>query len=194
MSANAFEHGHLFARRLTTNGAEGGFVQQKAERDSSPFVTPLAGARVAPKGERPLAFALDDKSRMSADYPKLLGDAAAVAARLKELRSPHVAPLTAFVEELRGEAGPGADVPYFDPWDGGVDATILFLLEAPGPKAVRSGFVSRNNPDETAKTFFELTVEAGLDRREQLSGTQFRGTSAMVRRYGQLLPRTSQTD
>ena len=58
-----------------------------------------------------------------------------------------------------------APVPYFDPWDGGVEATTLFLLEAPGPKAVHSGFVSRNNPDETAKNFFELNIEAGIDRK-----------------------------
>ena len=105
---------------------------------------------------------------MNSDRPKLLADAAAVAARLKELRAPHVAPLTAFVEELRREVGPGADVPYFDPWDGGVEATTLFLLEAPGPRAVRSGFVSRNNPDETAKNFYELSMEAGIDRKNTI--------------------------
>ncbi|MEQ1795399.1 MAG: uracil-DNA glycosylase [Nitrospira sp.] len=102
---------------------------------------------------------------MSTDRPKLLGDATAVAVRMKELRAPHIAPLTSFVEDLRAEAGPGAEVPYFDPWDGGVEATTLFLLEAPGAKAVHSGFVSRNNPDETAKNFFELNVEAGINRK-----------------------------
>lgn len=71
---------------------------------------------------------------MNADRPKLLADAGAVAARMKELRAPHMAALTAFVEELRAEAGHGVEVPYFDPWDGGVEATILFLLEAPGPR------------------------------------------------------------
>lgn len=105
---------------------------------------------------------------MNTDCPKLLGDAAAVTARMKELRAPHIAPLTAFVEQLRADAGPGAEVPYFDPWDGGVEATTLFLLEAPGPRAVRSGFVSRNNPDETAKNFYELSAEAGLDRRQTI--------------------------
>jgi hypothetical protein len=38
------------------------------------------------------------------------------------------------------------------------------LLEAPGGRAVGSGFVSRNNPDETAKNFFLLNQEAGLPR------------------------------
>lgn len=106
---------------------------------------------------------------MSSDRPKLLGDAAAVTARMKELNAPHVVPLTTFVDELRAEVGPGAAVPYFDPWDGGIEATILFLLEAPGPRAVQSGFVSRNNPDETAKNFFELNVEAGIDRKRTVT-------------------------
>jgi uracil-DNA glycosylase len=102
------------------------------------------------------------------DAPKLLGDAQARADRLKQLHEPHIAPLTAFVEQLRLEAGPGAGIPYFDPWDGGVNADTLFLLEAPGPKAVQSGFISRNNPDETAKNMFELCREAGLDRKTMI--------------------------
>ena len=102
---------------------------------------------------------------MITDRPKLLGDPAAVAARLNQLHEPHIAPLTRFVETLRREAGPSAAVPYFDPWDGGVAAEVLMLFEAPGPKAVKSGFISRNNPDETAKNFFELSMEAGLERK-----------------------------
>jgi uracil-DNA glycosylase len=46
-----------------------------------------------------------------------------------------------------------------------VDAQVLLLLDAPGPRAVKSGFVSRNNPDETAKNFFEINLAAGLDRK-----------------------------
>lgn len=109
---------------------------------------------------------LNDSIGMNTGLPKLLGVDEAVAARMGELRAPHIAPLTAFVEELRAEAGSGAQVPYFDPWDGGIEATALFLLEAPGRKAVLSGFVSRDNPDETAKNFFELNVEAGIDRKK----------------------------
>jgi len=103
---------------------------------------------------------------MITDRPKLLGDTTAIHDRLDELQAPHIAPLTAFVEDLRLEVGTEAKIPYFDPWDGGVDATVLFLLEAPGPKAVRSGFVSRNNPDESAKNFHELSAEAGIDRKK----------------------------
>ena len=102
---------------------------------------------------------------MFTDTPKLLGDIRAKAERMQLLRNPHIAPLTDYVEQLRLEAGPGAGIPYFDPWDGGIDAEALFLLEAPGAKAVSSGFVSRNNPDETAKNIFQLCQEAGLERK-----------------------------
>src|ERR1700693_922700 len=102
---------------------------------------------------------------MLTDRPKLLGDPEARQARLGELHEPHIAPLTAVVQTLRQEVGKDAHIPYFDPWDGGDEAQVLMLLEAPGPRAVRSGFVSRNNPDETAKNFFEINVAAGLERK-----------------------------
>lgn len=79
------------------------------------------------------------------------------------------------------------DVPFFDPCDGGIEARALFLLEAPGRRAKGSGFVSRNNPDETAKNTFELQREAGLPRRSVVlwnivpwyvgSGGKIRGVS-----------------
>ncbi len=96
---------------------------------------------------------------------KLLRDPVARGQRLASLELPHVAPLTAFVRALREETGPEYSIPFFDPADGGQDAEILFLLEAPGPQAVRSGFVSRDNPDETAKNFLLLCEQAGIDRR-----------------------------
>ncbi|WP_430226941.1 uracil-DNA glycosylase [Paraburkholderia tropica] len=102
------------------------------------------------------------------DRPKSLGDAAVKATRIRQLHEPHVAPLTAYVEELRLEAGPGADIPDFDPWDAGIDAEILFLLEAPGARAVASTFVSRNNPDETAKNMFLLHQDACIPRARTL--------------------------
>ena len=99
------------------------------------------------------------------DIPKILGDPAAVKARLAKLDEPHVAPLTAFVRKLRVERGRPDCVPYFDPADGGVEAEFLFVLLSPGSKAIGSGFISRNNPDETAKNIFTLTREAGIDRK-----------------------------
>ena len=103
------------------------------------------------------------------DRPKLLADPAACAAQTKQLREPHIAPLTVFVEALRAQVGPDLSIPNFDPWDGGIDAEILYLLEAPGPKAVLSGFISRNNPDETAKNFFELNAEAKVPRKRTVT-------------------------
>lgn len=96
--------------------------------------------------------------------PKSLGLLSARLSRLASIDAPHVSPLTDFVRSLREEMGSECGIPHFDPLDGGVQADCLFLLEAPGPKAVASGFVSRNNPDETAKNFLELSVAAGLDR------------------------------
>lgn len=102
---------------------------------------------------------------MSGDQPKLLAQSDALASRLHEIEQPHIAPLTAFVRRLRVHAGLDASIPFFDPWDGGVNAEVLFLLEAPGPKARNSGFISRNNPDETAKNFFGLLNDANIPRK-----------------------------
>ena len=99
------------------------------------------------------------------DVPKLLGTSLAVEERLNQIELPHIAPLTDFVRRLRSRMGPDTTIPYFDPWDGGINAEVLFLLEAPGPKASQSGFISRNNPDETARNFFELNQQTGIDRK-----------------------------
>lgn len=86
------------------------------------------------------------------------------------LNQPHIAPLTRFVDEIRRQRQASCPnfrpehIPYFDPLDGGINARVLFLSEAPGPRAVRSGFVSRNNPDKTAENNFVLQDEAGIVR------------------------------
>lgn len=63
---------------------------------------------------------------------------------------------------------PRGIIPDFDPWDGGVAAEILYLLEAPGAKAGASGFISRDNNDETAKNFLELNRSAFIERKRTL--------------------------
>jgi uracil-DNA glycosylase len=121
------------------------------------------------------------------DSPKLLSDPVARAARHAQLAEPHVAPLAAFVAALRNEAGPAAAIPDFDPWDGGATAELLYLLEAPGAKAVLSGFISRNNPDETAKNFFELNRAAGIPRRRTVTWNivpWYIGTGTRIRAAG----------
>ena len=86
------------------------------------------------------------------------------ASRQADLHLPHVAPLTAFVEAIRTERGLESEIPFFDPRDGGTRAHALFLLEAPGPKAVRSGFISRDNPDPSARNFRVLLATAAIPR------------------------------
>ena len=102
---------------------------------------------------------------MVKDRPKTLADPDAKRERLAQLSRAHIAPLTRFVRNLRRRTRLGPDIPYFDPLDGGVGASCLFLFEAPGPKAVETGFVSRNNHDESARNFFELSHRAGLPRQ-----------------------------
>lgn len=81
-----------------------------------------------------------------------------------ELDQTHIAPLIKFVDKLRSKYNLGENIPHFDPLDGGINAEVLFLLEAPGPRAVKSGFVSRNNDDPTARNFLALNHEAGITR------------------------------
>ena len=121
------------------------------------------------------------------DYPKSLGKTNVKAARLEMLSQEHILPLTDFVNQIRAEKGLTDEVPYFDPLDGGINARCLFVLEAPGGKTLQSCFLSRNNPDETARNFFQLNQEAGLPRKETISwnivpwyigsGTRIRGAT-----------------
>ncbi len=104
-----------------------------------------------------------------ADTAKSLRDTIAIQSRLVGILDPHISPLTNFVETIRKDTGLIREFPYFDPLDGGINARCLFLFEAPGPRAVDSGFISRNNPDESAKNFFELNQLAGLPRELTIS-------------------------
>jgi uracil-DNA glycosylase len=98
------------------------------------------------------------------DLPYSLKDDREKAARRATLQVAHIRPLTEYVEKLRKERGEGQLIPYFDPCDGGVNAKVLFLLEAPGGKAVESGFISRNNPEPAAKNMLTFLKEAVIPR------------------------------
>jgi uracil-DNA glycosylase family 4 len=74
--------------------------------------------------------------------------------------------LSRFVERIRKENGLSEEVPNFDPLNGNKNARILFVLEAPGAKAVKTGYVSFDNPDQSAKNFREQLNKAGIDRAE----------------------------
>ena len=100
------------------------------------------------------------------DYPKTLGDQKNIQERLSMLYNNNVRDLTEYVKDLRDRYRLDKEIPYFDPFDGGVFAKSLFILEAPGPNAVKSGFISRNNPDETAKNVFELLNELEILRAD----------------------------
>lgn len=105
---------------------------------------------------------------MREDAPFALHDDDERERRRRMLHLPRMRPLTDYVEMLRHSLGERYEIPYFDPCDGGIGAKALFLLEAPGPKAVRSGFISRNNPDRTANNMLTLLATAGLARGETL--------------------------
>ena len=110
-----------------------------------------------------LLMSTTDDSPKSLRYERVRKD------KMGRLNLPHIKPLTEFVGEIRSETGLGNNIPYFDPDDGGINARCLFLLEASGPKAVESGFISRNNPDETAKNAFIMNQEAGIPREITVS-------------------------
>lgn len=86
--------------------------------------------------------------------------------RLTRIDEPHVRELNEMVRGWRA-ADPGRRIPWFDPEGGGVSASVLILMEAPGPRTVRAGgsmFCSEDNDDGTARTFAGLRAAAGLSR------------------------------
>lgn len=52
--------------------------------------------------------------------------------------------LVEYVETLRRKKGVSAYIPHFDLKDGGYETRALFLLEAPGLKAIKTDFISGN--------------------------------------------------
>jgi uracil-DNA glycosylase len=70
------------------------------------------------------------------------------------------------VNKIKQEQNLNEEVPSFDPKNGNEKAKYLFLLEAPGPKAVKSGYISIDNPDPSARNFRRQLEEAGIDRSE----------------------------
>jgi uracil-DNA glycosylase len=101
------------------------------------------------------------------DEPYALESLAERQRRLAMLSQPHIEPLAKYLARIKAEHAE-KDLPCFDPCDGGVLAKALFLLEAPGPKAVDSTFISRNNPDPTARNLCGLLQEAGVSRSDTL--------------------------
>lgn len=106
---------------------------------------------------------------LSNDEPYALKSPEEQVRRRGMLTAAHIAPLDAWVRTIADRAGvPQASVATVDPCDGGVNACALFLFAAPGGGAPESGFISRNNPDSSAKYVGELLAEAGIERRSTL--------------------------
>lgn len=74
--------------------------------------------------------------------------------------------LSNLVHRIRAERNLKQEVPDFDPQNGNEKAKYLFLLEAPGRKAVQTGYISFENPDPTARNFRDQLAEAGIIRAE----------------------------
>jgi uracil-DNA glycosylase len=79
------------------------------------------------------------------------------------LNAPHVRPLMDLVRDLCAR---GRLMPNVDPCDGGISARALFLLETAGPKAVGTQFISRDNPDASAKNMGASLEQAGFARSD----------------------------
>lgn len=99
-------------------------------------------------------------------HPKSLGDPAERERRMALVSLSHVAPLNDLVREIRAARGCGDEVPFVDPLSGGINAKVLLLAEAPGPGAVESGFLSVDNPDQSAAALFAMMLEARLSRHD----------------------------
>lgn len=83
--------------------------------------------------------------------------------RIARLEEPHLLPIMDLIRAWRRD---GLDVPNPDPNDGGVRAKAVFLLESPGPCAVGTNFISRDNPDPSARNMKAVLKLAGLERDE----------------------------
>lgn len=88
--------------------------------------------------------------------------------RLTRIHDPHVRPLNELVERWRLR-WPDRRIPWFDPADGGATASILLLLEAPGPRTALEGdqgFCSEDNDDATNAVLRLERGNSGLRRRD----------------------------
>lgn len=97
--------------------------------------------------------------------PKALADPAEVARRQALRGAPHLRPLEPLLAAIRAD---GREAPDPDPLDGGAEARLLLLLETPGPRIRRTGFVSRDNPAETSANLFRALALAGIARTDTL--------------------------
>ncbi|NOJ60898.1 PDDEXK nuclease domain-containing protein [Arthrobacter sp. 260] len=102
--------------------------------------------------------------------PRAHRNRAEVERKLSLLDEAHVKPLNDWVRDLnraRATSASESVVPWFDPSGGGINARVLFLLEAPGSRSSASrgsGIISIDNNDGTAANWFTLIQQAALPR------------------------------
>lgn len=70
------------------------------------------------------------------------------------------------VSTIRERVECARDVPKFDPENGNETAKLLFLLEAPGPKALKSRKISLGNKDKTAENFRRQLAKAEIEKED----------------------------
>lgn len=90
--------------------------------------------------------------------------------KLAALNQEHVLPLNDPVRRWR-RRWPDRTIPWFDPDDGGIGATVLLLMEAPGPRTAavgEDGFCSEDNDDPTARAIRTVRASSGLVRASYL--------------------------
>lgn len=108
--------------------------------------------------------------------PRGLGQLVLLIQRRELLTTaPAVQPLRQWIADWQ-EHRPGAVCPDFDPAEAGVGARVLVLLEAPGPMSHTdnatsrpgTGFISVDNPDQTAANSWAARDASGLDETTTL--------------------------
>ncbi|PQZ92335.1 hypothetical protein CQ018_12605 [Arthrobacter sp. MYb227] len=73
-------------------------------------------------------------------------------------RAPHVAPINALIDELT-IAKDSVQLPYSAPWHGGIEASVLCVLNDPGERAGVPEFFCIRNPDRAADRLRHLMTE-----------------------------------
>ena len=107
-----------------------------------------------------------EQMRQGPFVPGRNADPDVVALKYSHIRDPHVAPINALADRVADAEGIARGlVPYVDPQMGGIEATVLALLDNPSTKAeagTGSGLLSLENNDGTARFCAEKYNAFGL--------------------------------
>ena len=106
--------------------------------------------------------ASDSDCRYRCHMARAMKDDAFRTGQHARLHEPHIAPITAYVESLRGL---DRWLPYVAPLHGGVNARMLTILRDPGKGTLAeggSGMLCVENNDQSAEVQFGLMESAGL--------------------------------